>query len=406
MSSASQRSSEGIEKKETAEHLENYERLPIVKLDRNLLPLIPQPTDSSYDPLNYPNWLKYVILLQVALIAFVSTFNVAVINPAVVPMSAEFGIRPVIGTYQTAAAIGSGAFGPLIFTPFANVYGRRSCYLIAVFIGFITAIASALSHSYAGLIVVRMINGFGPSASYGLGAGTIVDLFYMHQRGRAMGLFTLTQTSGAHLAPIVGGYVARSLGWRWCFWVGAILNGSLFLISLFALPETIFDRPENSPPYSNHATGTLEEIYSPPTFQWRVFVDRLWFWDRHRPKSRRMRRSDFFIRPLGMLKYPSVLFPVILLGVTYGFASNEPALILATLFTQLYNFDTVQNGLANGITLLLGAALGELCSGPVTDWMIQRARKKAVNKGDVPPAELRLQGIWTGAITVPAGLLM
>jgi hypothetical protein len=57
------------------------------------------------------------------------------------------------------------------------------------------------------------------------------------------------------------------------------------------------------------------------------------------------------------------------------------------------------------LTLLL-SSLGELCSGPVTDIMMQRARRRALANGGSAPAEVRLQGIWSGAFTVPAGLLM
>lgn len=129
-------------------------------------------------------------------------------------------------------------------------------------------------------------------------------------------------------------------------------------------------------------------------------------------------------------------------AVCYGFASIEPALTVATLFTQIYHFDTVRNGYValalfpplNTILIaskagkwsqpsswrvsytcligrcwhltLLPSTLGELCSGPVTDLMMQRARRKALVHGDSAPAEVRLQGIWSGAVTVPAGLLM
>ena len=100
-------------------------------------------------------------------------------------------------------AIGVSALGPLVFTPFANVYGRRPAYLISVLIGLVTAVGSATATSYGRLLVARIFNGFGPSAAQGLGAGTVVDIFYGHQRGRAMGIFTLMSTNGAHLAPIV-----------------------------------------------------------------------------------------------------------------------------------------------------------------------------------------------------------
>ena len=147
--------------------------------------------------------MKYAILAQVSLLSFVSTLNIAVINPAVVPLAKEFNIAPVTATYQSTVAIGTSALGPLIFTPFANVYGRRPAYLVSVLIGLVTAVGSATATSYGRLIVARIFNGLGPSAAQGLGAGTVVDIFYGHQRGRAMGVFTLMSTSGAHLAPIV-----------------------------------------------------------------------------------------------------------------------------------------------------------------------------------------------------------
>ncbi|KAF9463619.1 major facilitator superfamily domain-containing protein [Collybia nuda] len=390
-----------------------------LKLDHVGLPLLPQPTTSPFDPLNYPNWLKYALLLQVSFLAFLATFNVAIINPAVVPLAAEFGIPPVIGTYQTSVAIGTAALGPLLFTPFANVYGRRPAYLLSILIGFVSAMGSALAKTYETMIVVRAINGFGPGAALALGVGTVVDVFYMHQRGRAMGFFTLTSTAGGKLSPIVGGFVARELGWRWCFWVGAILNGILFFVCLFLMPETIFDRPHdqldeelisNEANLGNDLKSGQElvrgEPYVSPPLSLATYLNRLWIVDLQRPPSRRLKATDFVIKPLSMLKYPSVTLPALFFAVSYGYASIEPALTLATLFTEIYHFSTVQNGLANGVTLLLGTSLGELCSGPVTDAMMQRARKKAIQQGTQAPAEIRLQVIWIGAITVPVGLLM
>ncbi|KAF9494138.1 hypothetical protein BDN71DRAFT_1003919 [Pleurotus eryngii] len=106
-----------------------------------------------------------------------------------------------------------------------------------------------------------------------------------------------------------------------------------------------------------------------------------------------------------MLRYPSVAFPALFYAVTYGFASIEPALTLAPIFTRLYHFDTVKNGLANGVSFLVGGSLGGLCSGPVTDYMMRRARQRHEGNGE-PPAEIHLQGIRTGAIAVPVGLLI
>ncbi|KAF9446143.1 MFS general substrate transporter [Macrolepiota fuliginosa MF-IS2] len=406
------------EKHQSLEHRENSAAGTIIKLDSTGLPLIPQPNASETDPLNYPIWLKLLILFQVSILAFLATLNVAIVNPAVVLLADEFHIPQVTATYQTTVAIGTSAIGPLLFIPIANVYGRRPIYLFTLLIGFASAIGSAEAKSYGTLILARIFNGSGAATAAVLGAGTISDMCYMHQRGKAMGLYTVMLTNGGHLAPIIGGYVARSHGWRWCFWTGAMLNGAMLVICVFLLPETIYTRPSSS--YDEALADLVKndelddaevkellkhgEIYHSPPFSLWTYFTRLKLWDVS--PERHLKPRHFVVKPLGMLKYPSVAIPALFYGVIYGFASIEPALIVTTLFTRIYHFDTVQNGLANGISLLVGASLGELCSGPVTDVMMQRARRRALGQGKTAAAEVRLHGIWTGAITVPVGLLI
>ena len=76
-------------------------------------------------------------------LAALSILGVGIINPVVVPLAKEFNITPVLATYTTTVALGTGSLGPLIFTPFANVYGRRPVYLISVLIGVASAVGAA-----------------------------------------------------------------------------------------------------------------------------------------------------------------------------------------------------------------------------------------------------------------------
>ena len=57
-----------------------------------------------------------------------------------------------------------------------------------------------------------------------------------------MGLFTVILTTGAHIAPIVGGLIGQFLGWRWTFKFAAILDGVMLLVIAFGLPETLYIR--------------------------------------------------------------------------------------------------------------------------------------------------------------------
>ena len=103
--------------------------------------------------------------------------------------------------------------GPFIWIPLANVYGRRPICLLTTVIGFASALGSAYSKNFTQIIVARVFNGLWPAA-LGLGPATVVDLFFYHQRGRGMGLFTVILTTRTHIAPIVGGLISQFLGWR------------------------------------------------------------------------------------------------------------------------------------------------------------------------------------------------
>jgi len=120
----------------------------------------------------------------------------------------------------------------------------------------------------------------------------------------------------------VGGYVARDRGWRWCFWVGAILNGVIFIFALLFMPETIFDRPHE---YTDiEILGQSDDIegerpnslfsgnsYAPPSLSMKAYMRRLCLWDLDKPSTRQLKAKDFVVKPLSMLKYPSVAFPAL-----------------------------------------------------------------------------------------------
>lgn len=69
-------------------------------------------------------------------------------------------------------------------------------------------------------------------------AGTITDLVPTAQSGYAIALYALASVVGPALGSVMGGYPVEILGWRWLFWIYAIVFGvHLFIIWAF-MPET------------------------------------------------------------------------------------------------------------------------------------------------------------------------
>lgn len=166
---------------------------------------------------NWPRWLKLAVVLQVSWLAFLGPMSSAVANPAFVPLSKAFNITTVQASYELTMYIVWAGVGPLLVIPFANIYGRRPIYLLGNLIGAITNIAAGWSPTWAGILVTRAFNGIAAGSPGAIGAATICDLFFMHERGFYMGIFTLFLTNGPHVAPLIGGFVAQYTTWNWCF---------------------------------------------------------------------------------------------------------------------------------------------------------------------------------------------
>lgn len=112
------------------------------------------------------------------------------INPAYVPMARELHISTIRASYQTTVCIALSAVAPFLWVPLSDKYGRRPVLLGTTLLGFVSILGSAYVTSFNQLVAARIFNGLFPAA-FALGPAVVVDMFFVHQRGRAMGVFTV-----------------------------------------------------------------------------------------------------------------------------------------------------------------------------------------------------------------------
>ena len=178
--------------------------------------------DDPKDPLNWPTPLKLWVLFQVSFLAFLGPFTQAVINSAFKPMAVSMHVSIVTASYATAITIVFAGVAPILWSPISNVYGRRPVFVVVSVIGVIAHCASAAAKTWSGILVARAFVGVGTSAGMGIGASAVTDLFFVHERGRFMGIYIVFLTNGAHVAGMIGGPIAKYIGWRW--WYVALCN--------------------------------------------------------------------------------------------------------------------------------------------------------------------------------------
>ncbi|KAL8646723.1 MAG: hypothetical protein Q9226_006738 [Calogaya cf. arnoldii] len=128
----------------------------------------------------------------------------------------------------------------LIAGSIADVVGSRHTYLVGNFLQTLTSLACGLSKSGVQLIVFRAFAGIAASLCLTSAVSIINDAF-VPGRGRNLAFAAMGggQPVGFGLGLTLGGVLTSSIGWEWGFYLSAIINGLVFALSMWQLPEGV-----------------------------------------------------------------------------------------------------------------------------------------------------------------------
>lgn len=130
--------------------------------------------------------------------------------------------------------------GPLLFSPLSEIpiIGRNPPYVISYAIFVLLLIPTALVDDFAGLIVLRFLQGFFGSPCLATGGATLQDVFSLIKLPYVMSLWAFAATCGPAIGPVISGFSVAAENWRWSLWEMLWMNAPIFLTLFFFLPET------------------------------------------------------------------------------------------------------------------------------------------------------------------------
>ncbi|KAF2772978.1 MFS general substrate transporter [Teratosphaeria nubilosa] len=216
-----------------------------IKRAANGIRLEPQPTDDPRDPLNWPLSRKILTLGVVSFAALIGLAQALCNQAGIVVQGEVYGVSPTTMAESVSAAIAGLATGPFLWSALALKFGRSSVIFWALLINLCINIWSAyMTHKneYKAFVVSRWLGGTFGSAPSTIGAGIILDAFYLHQRGRAFACYTIATLIGTQFGGTFSGYVTATTTWTVQLWwtVGAL--GLACILVFFFLVDTTYDR--------------------------------------------------------------------------------------------------------------------------------------------------------------------
>jgi MFS family permease len=137
-----------------------YERIPRELLKHatgrySHVILVPQPSDSPNDPLNWPTWRKDMILLIVGFVAAVVGAFGPMLSPGFLIIAADLDIKVSTLGQSTAWLILTIGLSLFIMNPLAKVWGRRPVFLISIAVMFACSVWGAYAKDYSSFLASR-----------------------------------------------------------------------------------------------------------------------------------------------------------------------------------------------------------------------------------------------------------
>lgn len=316
---------------------------------------------------------------------FCVTFASSVFSTATVPTAILFGVSEEVMVLGTSLFVLGFAFGPIVWGPFSELYGRKIPLFTGFFIFAIFQVPVAVAQNIYTVMICRFFGGFFASAPLAIVGGSFVDFFGPIDRGIAVTIFSAATFIGPVAGPIVGGFVTQSyLGWRWTAWITCFMAFAFGTAGFLIVPETF-------------APVLLQRRAKKIRYQTRN-------WAIHAKAD----EKEVNLKEIGH-KY--LLKPFVMLSL-------EPILVLVTLYMALiygilYLFFEVypisfqeERGWNDGVGALpfLSITVGVLMGGALIIFVTKtRFARKLKENGQVVPEE-RLIPMMIGGAVLPVGL--
>ncbi|KAH7153792.1 major facilitator superfamily domain-containing protein [Fusarium sp. MPI-SDFR-AT-0072] len=358
--------------------------------------LVPAPTTNVNDPLNWSKGEKLWVSSTLLLWTFLANACIAWCSPSwaiwVVDLKTDFTQL----SYGQALLVMTCGVGVMFLQPVALKYGRRLSYLIGSLL-IIAGLACGLSMTSIGLYFVYMtLGGFGSAPSYSTIVTSLLDISFLHQKGKALSIYGFVLLLGNFLPPLAAGYIVDSQGWVWVFRYLLVFFGVSTLLVLFTAEETSFARfanhvqeavavpsetvASNPNPKDKMRQSQVQAAAGPASPQPADVAERFTYLQKMTIyRNNHEVKAGYWRLVLSMAKVtalPAALWASFQLAISTLVVGVVMTTQASFFSIPPYNFTPAQMGLMY-IPLMIGSFMGVFIGGTLADWLLVRMARKS-----------------------------
>ena len=151
---------------------------------------------------------------------------------------------------KASAAVAGISAGPLLTAPLAQKIGRSSAIFWSLILSTACCVWSAemtKGDQYEPFIAASLFRGLFGATPAIVGTRLILDMFFLHERGKAFAVFTFMFLLAVLAGPTFSGFIVQHTEWPVQFWWGVASQGLAAILVFIFLEETGWTRDGKAP---------------------------------------------------------------------------------------------------------------------------------------------------------------
>ncbi|ASK33599.1 MFS transporter [Alcanivorax sp. N3-2A] len=164
---------------------------------------------------NYRWLVTATVMLGTLSVVLAST----IINVAVPVIMVRFHLQQDQVHWLATGFLAAMTVGMLLNAWAVARFGSRQAFLIAMAVFIAASVVGGLSQNFGLLVAARAVQGVMAGLIQPLAMIAIFQVFPLHKRGQAMGMYGMGVILGPAIAPALGGVLVDTLSWRATFYV-------------------------------------------------------------------------------------------------------------------------------------------------------------------------------------------
>lgn len=186
---------------------------------------------TTDDPANPQNWSTrkrtFVTVLMCAYTWVVYTGS-AIYAASEGGVMEHFNVNPIEASLPLSLYVLAYGVGPLVFAPLSEIpiIGRNPIYYVTFILFFALSFPTAVVDSFAGLLVLRFLQGFFGSPALANAGATFSDMYSLLYVPYPLGWWVFSAWAGPALGPLMAGFAISANNVRttfFCFPVPSLL---------------------------------------------------------------------------------------------------------------------------------------------------------------------------------------